>query len=53
MAQNSTTRLRRRASRSELATNDESYCKGSLESLIFGEPGEEKQWKSESLECES
>ena len=30
------------------------YCKGSLESLIFGvrKPGEEKLWKSESLECE-
>ena len=38
-----------------MATNDESYCKGSLNSVIFGirKPREEKQWKSESLECES
>ena len=44
MAKKSTTRFRRRASHSEIATNDESYCKGSLESVIFGvrKPGEEK-----------
>ena len=36
-------------------TNDESYCKGSLESVILNvrKPGEEKLWKSRSLECES
>ena len=35
--------------------NDESYCKGSLESVILDvrKPGEEKLWKSRSLECES
>ena len=49
MAKKSTTRFRRRASHSEIATNDESFCKGSLESVIFGvrKPGEEKLWKSE------
>ena len=46
----STTRFRRRASHSEIAANDESHCKGSLESVIFGirKPGEEKPWKSKS-----
>ena len=36
-------------------TQDESYCKGSLESVIFDvrKLGEEKLWKSKSLECES
>ena len=43
MAKKSTTRFRRRASHSEIATNDESHCKSSLESIIFGvrKPGEE------------
>ena len=54
MAKKSTTRFRRRASHSVIANNDESYCKCSLESVIFGvrKPEEEKLWKSESLECE-
>ena len=43
--------LRWRKSHSEVEANDESYCKGSLNSVIFGvrKPGEEKLWKSESL----
>ena len=42
------------SSRTEQA-DDESYCKGSLNTVIFGvrKLGEEKLWKSESLECES
>ena len=54
MAKN-TTRFRRRASHSEIATNDESYCKGALEHIILDgrQPGEENLWKSRSLECES
>ena len=38
------TRFRRRTSHSEVEANDESYCKGSLNSVIFGvrKPGEEK-----------
>ena len=54
MAKKSTTRFRRRASHSEIATNDVSYCKFSLESVIFGvrKPGEEKFFESESVECE-
>ena len=42
-------------SHSEVEANDEPYCKGSLNSVIFGvrKPGEEKVWKSKSLECES
>ena len=40
---------------SEIAANDESHWKGSLESVILDvrKPGEEKLWKSKSLECES
>ena len=39
----------------KIATNDEPYCKGSLESVILNvrKPGEEKLWKSIFLECES
>ena len=52
MAKRVPTRFRRRASHSEIATNDESYCKGSLESVIrdVRKPGEEKLWKSKFLE---
>ena len=52
---NTSTRFRRIASHSEIATNDESYSKGSLESIVLDvrKPGEEKLWKSKSLECES
>ena len=45
----------RRTSHNEIAANDKSYCKGSLNSVIFGvrKPWEEELWKSESLECET
>ena len=45
----------RRTSHSEIATNDELYCKGAFEDIIldFRKPGEGKLWKSKSLECES
>ena len=50
-----TARFRRRSSHSEIASTDESYCKGSLEHLILDvrKPGEENLGKSRSLECES
>ena len=50
-----TTRFRRRASHSEIATNDEPYCKGALEHIILDvrKPGKENLWKSKSFECES
>ena len=37
-------RFRRRTSHSEIATNDEPYCKGAIERIIldFSKPGEEK-----------
>ena len=46
------TRFRRRTSHSKIATNDEPYCKGAVERIIldFSKPGEEKFWKSKSLE---
>ena len=46
------TRFRRRTSHSKIATNDEPYCKGAIERIIldFSKPGEEKLWKSKSLE---
>ena len=46
------TRFRRRTSHSKIATNDESSCKGAVEHIIldFSKPGEEKLWKSKSLE---
>ena len=49
------TRFRRRTSHSKIATNDEPYCKGAIERIILDvrKPGEEKLWKSRSLECES
>ena len=55
MAKTITTRFRRRTSHSEIATNDELYCKGALEHIILDvrKPGEEKLWKSKSLDCES
>ena len=36
----------------KIATNDEPYCKGAVERIIldFSQPGEEKLWKSKSLE---
>ena len=42
------TRFRSGASHCEIATNDESYCKGFLESVIFGvrKTGEEELWKT-------
>ena len=48
MAKKIATRFRSRTSHSEIATNDESYYKGSLESAILDvrKPGEEKLWKS-------
>ena len=48
------TRFRRRTSHSKIATNDEPYCKGAVERVIldFSKPGEEKLWKSKSLEYE-
>ena len=51
----STTRFRRRTSHSKIATNDESYCKGSLNSIVldFSKPWKEKLMKSRSLKCES
>ena len=44
-----------RKSHSEVEANDEPYCKGAFEYIIldFRKPGEEKLWKSKSLECES
>ena len=50
-----TRRIKWRKSHSKVKTNDECDCKGSLNSVTFGirKPGEEKLWKSESLECES
>ena len=44
--------FRRRMSHSQIATHDESYCKGAVERIIldFSKPGEEKLWKSKSLE---
>ena len=50
-----TTRFRRRTSHSEIETNDELYCKGVIELIILDvrKPGEEKLWKSKSLEGES
>ena len=46
------TRFRRRTSHSKIATNDEPYCKGSVERIIldFSKPRERKLWKSKSLE---
>ena len=46
------TRFRRRTSHSKIATTDEPYCKGAIERIIldFSKPGEEKLWKSRSLE---
>ena len=42
-------------SHSEITTTDEPYCKDAFEYIIldFSKPGEEKLWKSKSLECES
>ena len=50
-----TTSFRKRTRHSEITTNDEPYCKGSLELVIFdfSKPQEEKLWESESLEFES
>ena len=41
-----------RASHSKIATNGESHCKGAIERIIldFSKPGEQKLWKSKSLE---
>ena len=52
MAKRLTTRFRRRASHREIATNDESHCKGSLESVILDvrKPCEEILRKSRSME---
>ena len=52
MAKRSSTRFWRRTSHSKIATNDELYCKGAVERIIldFSKPGEEKLWKSKSLE---
>ena len=46
------TRFSRRTSHSKIATNDEPLCKGAIERIIldFSKPGEEKLWKSKSLE---
>ena len=46
------TRFRRRTSHSKIATNDESYCKDAVARIVldFSKPGEEKLWKSRSLE---
>ena len=46
------TRFRRRTSHSKIATDDGTYCKGAVERIIldFSKPGEEKLWKSRSLE---
>ena len=54
MAKRLTTRFRRRTSHSKIATNDEPCCKGAVERIIldFSKPGEEKLWKSKSLEYE-
>ena len=48
------TRFRRRTSHSKISTNDEPYCKGAIERIIldFSKPGEEKLWKSKSLEVQ-
>ena len=48
-------RFRRRMSHSKIATSDESYCKGAVALIIldFSKPGEEKLWKSKSLEYNS
>ena len=46
------TRFRRRTSHRKISTHDEPYCKGAVERIIldFSKPGEEKSWKSVSLE---
>ena len=51
----STTKFRWRKSHSEVEANDEPCCKESLNSVIVGvrKSGEEKLWKSKSLECQS
>ena len=48
------TRFRWRKGHSKVKTNDESYCKGSLNSVIFciRKPGEEKLWSPWSAEAE-
>ena len=44
--------IQERPSHIEIATNDEPYCKGAFEHIIldFKKSGEEKLWKSKSLE---
>ena len=48
----STTGFRRTTSHSKITTNDEPYFKGAVERVILdiSKPGEEKLWKSKSLE---
>ena len=55
MSKNITTRFRRRGGHSKIATNDESHCRDTLESVIIDvrKPGRKKLWKSKFLECES
>ena len=52
MSKRTQKRFRRRKSHSEVEANDESYCKGAVARIIldFSKPGEEKLWKSRSLE---
>ena len=55
MAETISTRFRRRTSHSKIKTYDESYCKGAVARIVldFSKPGEEKLWKSRSLEFNS
>ena len=52
MAKRLQERFRRRTCHSKIATNDESYCKGAVARIIldFSKPGEEKLWKSRTLQ---
>ena len=48
-------RVQQDSGEERVTTNDEPYCKVAIERIIldFSKLGEEKLWKSKSLECES